>query len=71
LISPLLRYITAPCCKEATHLTNYGGPEYAFLLGEAVDNMKTWLKDFTYGKKIRNFKGIVSRDGVSTEAFGV
>jgi hypothetical protein len=25
IISPLLRYITAPCCREAGHLTNYGG----------------------------------------------
>jgi hypothetical protein len=39
LISPLLRYITAPCCREAGHLTNYGGPEYAMMLGEAVENM--------------------------------
>jgi hypothetical protein len=64
LISPLLRYITSPCCKEANHLTNYGGPEYALLLGEAVDNMKTWLKDFTYGKKIRNFKVICSNTSI-------
>jgi hypothetical protein len=51
LLSPLLRYITAPCCKDTGHLTNFGGPEYALFLGEAMENIKSWLKDFTYGKK--------------------
>jgi hypothetical protein len=60
VISPLLRYITAPCCREAGHLTNFGGPEYAMLLGEAVENMKGWLRDLTFGKRIRNFKVVCS-----------
>jgi hypothetical protein len=64
LMSPLLRYITAPCCKVSGHLTNFGGPEYALFLGEAVENLKSWLKDFTYGKKIRNFKVICTNTSI-------
>jgi hypothetical protein len=67
VISPLLRYMTAPCCKAAGHLTNYGGPEYAMFLGEAVENLRSWLKDFTFGKKIRNFKVVCSNTMVGVD----
>jgi hypothetical protein len=67
IVSPLLRYITAPCCKGSGHLLNYGGPEYALYMGEAVENIRQWLKDFTFGKKIRNFKVICSNTIIGVE----
>jgi hypothetical protein len=67
LMSPLLRYMTSPCCKLQGHLTNYGGPEYALLLGEAVENLRQWIKDFTFGKKIRNFKVVCSNTAVGVD----
>jgi hypothetical protein len=36
-------------------------------MGEAVENIRQWLKDFTFGKKIRNFKVICSNTIIGVE----
>jgi hypothetical protein len=56
IISPLVRYINAPCCGKQVHVTNFGKGDFVIMLGKAMADIRAWLKDFTYGKKIRNFK---------------
>jgi hypothetical protein len=60
IISPLVRYINAPCCENAGHVTNFSKADFAVMLGEAMADIRAWLKDFTYGKKLRNFKVLSS-----------
>jgi hypothetical protein len=37
------------------------------MLGEAVERMKAWLKDLTFGKRIRNFKAICSNTSIGLD----
>jgi hypothetical protein len=52
ILSPLQRYIHAPCCDDNTHLTNYG--KYAAAMGSGLADIKQWLKDPVFGKRICN-----------------
>jgi hypothetical protein len=67
IVSPLPRYTTAPCCRAPGHLTNFGGKEYAKKMGRRLADLKEWLKDFTYGKKIRNFKVVCSLTAIGLD----
>jgi hypothetical protein len=70
IISPLVRYIKGPCCGNVNHLTNFGEPGYVVMLGEAMADVRAWIKDFTYGKKLRNFKVLCSNTAVGCDGDG-
>jgi hypothetical protein len=57
ILSPLLRYLTMPCCSDKTHMTNRGDKK-KFIRAMAARNrdMKDELKDLIIGKRIRSFK---------------
>jgi hypothetical protein len=52
IVSLLVRYINAPCCSKMGHVANFGKEDFVIMLGEAMADIRAWLKDFTYGKKI-------------------
>jgi hypothetical protein len=56
LLSPLLRYSANKCCEDPTHIVNFGDIAYYSGLGEKLADIKHWLKEFTFGKRIRNAK---------------
>jgi hypothetical protein len=65
ILSPLLRYIHAPCCDDSTHLTNYG--KYAAAMGSGLADIKQWLKDLVFGKRIRNFRVMCSNSAIGLD----
>jgi hypothetical protein len=67
IFSPLVRYINAPCCQNPAHLQNFGKPDYVVMLGEAMADIRAWTKDFTFGKKLRNFKVICPNTAVGCD----
>ena len=56
IMAPLPRFINSPCCQVAGHLTNFKGEDYGTNMGESISNLTEWIKEFTHGKRIRNFK---------------
>ena len=53
-----MKLIMAPlhCCQVAGHLTNFKGEDYGTNMGDSIANLTEWIKEFTHGKRIRNFK---------------
>jgi hypothetical protein len=65
VLSPLMRYAQAPCCADDGHCTNFGDKAYREMLGEALAHLDSWIKDFTFSKRIRNFKVISATEAVT------
>jgi hypothetical protein len=57
VLSPLLRYLTLPCCDDPSHLTNRR-EKRKFIKTMAARNreMRDEIKDLVFGKRIKNFK---------------
>jgi hypothetical protein len=70
VLSPLMRYAQAPCCEEEVHCSNFGDKAYREMLGEALAHLDSWIKDFTFSKRIRNFKVISSTEAVTMSSKG-
>jgi hypothetical protein len=56
ILSPLLRYSSGKCCESDHHITNFGDRVYYSGLGSQLSDVKYWLKEFTFGKRIRQAK---------------
>jgi hypothetical protein len=56
IISPLLRLMKKGCCEDAGHVTNRRDKQLVVDIGEGLANVRTWIKELTFGKRIRNFK---------------
>jgi hypothetical protein len=65
VLSPLVRYAQGPCCDEQGHCVNFGDPSYREMLGEAMAHLESWVKDFTFSKRIRNFKVLSATEAVT------
>jgi hypothetical protein len=65
ILSPLARYVQAPCCDNEDHCTNFQLPSYRQQMGEKMANMETWIRDFTFSKRIRNFRVVSATCAVS------
>jgi hypothetical protein len=65
VLSPLVRYAQGPCCDAQGHCTNFGEKSYREMLGEAMAHLEEWVKDVTFSKRIRNFKGISATEAVT------
>jgi hypothetical protein len=59
LLSPLLRYVGAPCCSLAGHITNRD-EKFCMTMGKAMLDLEKWLHDLANMKRIRNFHGMNS-----------
>jgi hypothetical protein len=55
LLTPLMRYALESCCKDPTHIINRSEPNFGTNLGAALGNIKEWLQDFAFTRRIRNF----------------
>jgi hypothetical protein len=54
VLSPILRYVGAPCCSLASHITNRD-ENFCMTMGQALLDMEKWLHDLSYMKRIKNF----------------
>ena len=55
IISPLTRYIMGKCCPDPEHITNYDAVEYARDMARGLKDIKNWIAEFAYTKRIQNF----------------
>jgi hypothetical protein len=55
LLTPLMRYVTSPCCSDIRHLTNRREKGLAKRMGEAIGEIRGWIQDFAFTRRIRNF----------------
>jgi hypothetical protein len=55
LLTPLMRFVKNPCCNNASHITNRKDKTLAIKMGEAIGEVKEWLQDFAFTRRIRNF----------------
>jgi hypothetical protein len=55
LLTPLMRFVKSSCCNNSSHMTNRRERNLAKLMGEAIGEVKEWLQDFTFTRRIRNF----------------
>jgi hypothetical protein len=63
-MSPLVRYGQYPCCDDPGLCTNFGSKKYKEMLSEAMAYYETWVKDFAFSKRIRNFKVISATEAI-------
>ena len=55
IISPLPKYFNSKCCEDSSHLTNFGGKQYAKTMGKRLADINEWLDDLAHGKRITNY----------------
>jgi hypothetical protein len=57
ILSPLLRYLTKPCCEDKLHLTNRAEKKrFIKTMAARMQDIKDEIKDLVFGKRIRAFK---------------
>jgi hypothetical protein len=62
LLSPLMRYVTSSCCNNVGHMVNRREKTFAAAMGLALGEVKEWLQDFTFTRRIRNFTVLCSNN---------
>ena len=60
ILSPMPRYISAKCCSDKTHLSNFGKKNYANAMGKALVDIHFWIDDLAHGKRIKNYEVVCS-----------
>jgi hypothetical protein len=55
MLSPLMRYVNSSCCSNSSHLTNRKERKLSTAMGEAIREIKEWISDFAFTRRIRNF----------------
>jgi hypothetical protein len=67
LLTPLMRYVTRPCCDNPGHITNRHEPGYGPMLAEAICEAKGWLKGLAFTRRIKNFSVICPNEMLGME----
>jgi hypothetical protein len=55
MLSPLMRYVNSSCCNNSSHLINRKERRLSTSMGEAIGEIKEWISDFAFTRRIRNF----------------
>jgi len=55
IITPLTRYLTGKCCTDPGHITNYTTAEYEGEMCRGLRDIRKWIAEFAYTKRIQNF----------------
>ena len=56
LISPLRRYVSAPCCADPEHVCNFGSSRYLTKMVDDTTTIRDTMRQTFYRKKILNFR---------------
>jgi hypothetical protein len=67
LLTPLVRYLLQPCCRDPTHLTNRCKPTYGTMIAEAMCEARAWLKGLAFTRRIKNFSVICPNEMLGHE----
>ena len=54
LISPLYRYITGRCCRDASHITNYDDDDFTKMLANYVQSISKQLRSLVWHRHWKN-----------------
>jgi hypothetical protein len=55
MLSPLMQYVNSSCCNNSSHLINRKERRLSTSMGEAIGEIKEWISDFAFTRRIRNF----------------
>jgi hypothetical protein len=55
-LTPLARYWVNPCCGDPSHVTNYHTTGFLPRLGSAVADLRDFIRDALFVKKIKHFR---------------
>jgi hypothetical protein len=55
-LTPLARYWVNLCCGDPSHVTNYRTAGFLPRLGSAVTNLRDFIRDALFVKKVKNFR---------------
>ncbi len=55
-LTPLARYWVNPCCGDPSHVTNYRTTGFLPRLGSAVADLRDFIRDALFVKKVMNFR---------------
>jgi hypothetical protein len=55
ILTPLMRYLVAPCCNNPSHLINKTTDDYGKEMANALVETEGWLRDQAYMKRIKNY----------------
>jgi hypothetical protein len=72
ILSPLPRFLRKGCCKDETHATNRKDKFLAVQIGNGLNDIRSWIKELAFGKRIRNFKvlcPIILLEGETEDVF--
>jgi hypothetical protein len=67
LLTPLVRYLLQPCCRDPTHLTNRCEATYGTMIAEAMCEARAWLKGLAFTRRIKNFSVICPNEMLGHE----
>ncbi len=56
VLTPLGRYLVAPCCSDLTHTVNYRTVGFLPRLGDAIASLRDSIRDALFVKKVPNFR---------------
>ncbi len=56
IISPLQRYVAAPCCPDPDHITNFGSRTYATEIVAGLTAVRDRIRSTCHNKRINNYK---------------
>ena len=56
LLGPLPRYVNKKCCDEASHITNFGTPEYVASMASSIREMGKQLRNMAHIRRLKNTK---------------
>ena len=54
LISPLYRYVTGRCCRDAGHITNYSDPLFSKMMANSIQSIGKQLRSLVWHRHWKN-----------------
>jgi hypothetical protein len=67
IISPIIRFITVPCCKNSGHVTNFGDPDYLSSIISDLTKLKFQLRKKLQPATIIDGIELICGDGCGRE----
>ncbi len=66
-LTPLARYWVNPCCGDPSHVTNYRTTGFLPRLGSAVADLRDFIRDALFVKKVKNFRVLCPNKMIGVE----
>ena len=53
IVTPIPRYMSAPCCEDADHMTNYGDQDFGDNLRDNLEEIRSNFRSYLFADNIR------------------